>query len=139
MSGARVWQAGGVVALLAAAAAFPLVFTNGLVTTIGVDTMIFAAAAAAWNIFSGYSGYISLGHAVFFGVGAYTVGIAARDWHLTGTAVFGLLALAAATASVVAVPFGLLALRVRRHTFVVITIVTLRKSAFLPLLSVNVP
>lgn len=122
MSGARVWQAGGVVALLAAAAAFPLVFTNGLVTTIGVDTMIFVAAAAAWNIFSGYSGYISLGHAVFFGVGAYTVGIAARDWHLTGTAVFGLLALAAATAAAVAVPFGLLALRVRRHTFVVITI-----------------
>ena len=29
---------------------------------------------SAWNIFSGYSGYISLGHAVFFGTGAYTVG-----------------------------------------------------------------
>ena len=101
---------------------FPLVFTNALVTTIAVDTLIFVGAAAAWNIFSGYSGYISLGNAVFFGCGAYTVGIAARDWKVTGTAVFALLPLAAVVATVVAVPFGLVALRVRRHTFVVVTI-----------------
>jgi branched-chain amino acid transport system permease protein len=119
---AAAWRASGALAALAALAAFPLVFTNGLVTTIGVDTMIFVAAAAAWNIFSGYSGYISLGHAVFFGSGAYTVAIAARDWQLTGDAVFWLLPLAGAVAAVIAVPFGLLALRVRRHTFVVVTI-----------------
>jgi branched-chain amino acid transport system permease protein len=119
---ATAWRGGGALVLLAAIALFPLVFTNALVTTIGVDTLIFLAAAAAWNIFSGYSGYISLGHAVFFGSGAYTVGIAARDWQLTGTTVFALLPLAAVVAAVIAVPFGLVALRVRRHTFVVVTI-----------------
>jgi branched-chain amino acid transport system permease protein len=119
---ATVWRAGGLLALLAAVAVFPLVFTNALVTTIAVDTLIFVGAAAAWNIFSGYSGYISLGNAVFFGCGAYTVGIAARDWQVTGIAVFALLPLAAVVATVVAVPFGLVALRVRRHTFVVVTI-----------------
>jgi branched-chain amino acid transport system permease protein len=119
---AAAWRGGGILALLAALALFPLVFTNPFVTTIGVDTMIFVVAASAWNIFSGYSGYISLGHAVFFGTGAYTVGIAARDWNLTGTTVFWLLPLAAVVAAVIAVPFGLLALRVRRHTFVVVTI-----------------
>jgi branched-chain amino acid transport system permease protein len=117
-----VGQAGLAVAVLAALLIFPLVFSNALVTTIGVDTMIFAAAAAAWNIFSGYSGYISLGHAVFFGTGAYTVAIAAQDWHLTGDAMFTLLPLAAGTAAAAAVPFGIVALRVRRHTFVVVTI-----------------
>ena len=122
LRGATVWRAGGLLALLAAVAIFPLVFTNALVTTIAVDTLIFVGAAAAWNIFSGYSGYISLGNAVFFGCGAYTVGIAARDWKITGTAVFALLPLAAVVATVVAVPFGLVALRVRRHTFVVVTI-----------------
>jgi branched-chain amino acid transport system permease protein len=116
------WQAGIAVIALVVLAVFPLVFTNALVTTIGVDAIIFVAAAAAWNIFSGYSGYISLGHAVFFGTGAYTVAIAARDWHLTGDAVFALLPLAAVMAAAVAVPFGLVALRVRRHTFVVVTI-----------------
>jgi branched-chain amino acid transport system permease protein len=122
VSQATAWRSGGILLLLAAVAVFPLVFTNALVTTIGVDTVIFVAAAAAWNIFSGYSGYISLGHAVFFGCGAYTVGIAARDWQLTGNAVFALLPLAAVAAAVIAVPFGLVALRVRRHTFVVVTI-----------------
>jgi branched-chain amino acid transport system permease protein len=116
------WRAAGILVIAAALAVFPLVFTNGLVDTIGVDAVIFVSAAAAWNIFSGYSGYISLGHAVFFGTGAYTVAIGARDWHLAGDAVFALLPLAAAVAALIAVPLGLVALRVRRHTFVVVTI-----------------
>jgi branched-chain amino acid transport system permease protein len=116
------WQACGALGAAAALAVFPLLFTNGLVTTIAVDTMIFVGAASAWNIFSGYSGYLSLGHAVFFGCGAYTVAIAARDWQLTGDTVFWLLPLAGVVAAAIAVPFGLLALRVRRHTFVVVTI-----------------
>jgi branched-chain amino acid transport system permease protein len=116
------WRGGGTLAVLAVLAIFPLVLQNATVTTIAVDTLIFAAAAVAWNIFSGYSGYISLGHAVFFGTGAYTVGIAARAWQLTGDTVFALLPLAAGVAAVLAVPLGLIGLRVRRHTFVVITI-----------------
>ncbi len=116
------WRPAGIAVACAALAVFPLVFTNPLVTEVGVYTLIFMAAATGWNIFSGYSGYISLGHAVFFGSGAYFVGIAAKDWHLSGSIVFALLPVAAAVAAVIAVPFGLIALRVRRHTFVVITI-----------------
>jgi branched-chain amino acid transport system permease protein len=115
---------GGIAAavLLVLAVIFPLVITNPVATQIGVDTMLFVAATVAWNLFSGFTGYISLGHAVFFGTGAYVVGIAAQDWHITGDMEFALLPLAALAAGVVAVPFGLIALRVRRHTFVVITI-----------------
>jgi branched-chain amino acid transport system permease protein len=112
----------GLVILAAAAVLFPLVFTNPVVTNYGVFTLIFVTAASAWNVFSGFSGYISLGQAVFFGSGAYAVGIAARDWHITGVAVFWLFPLAAGVGAVIAVPFGLVALRVRRHTFIVITI-----------------
>jgi branched-chain amino acid transport system permease protein len=110
------------VAVVAVLAVFPLAVTNATVTTIAVDTLVFAVAAVAWNIFSGYCGYISLGHAVFFGTGAYTVGIAARAWHLDGDTVFALLPLAGGVAAAFSVPLGLIALRVRRHTFVVITI-----------------
>src|SRR5262252_3597013 len=108
--------------LLLAGLIFPLVITNETATQIAVDTLLYVAAAVAWNLFSGFTGYISLGHAVFFGTGAYTVGIAAQDWHVTGDLEFALLPLAALAAGVVAVPFGLIALRVRRHTFVVVTI-----------------
>jgi branched-chain amino acid transport system permease protein len=102
---------------------FPLVFTNPTVTSFGVLTLIYVTAAVSWNAFSGFTGYIALGHAVFFGVGAYTVALMAKDLRVAGGyTVFALLLPAAAAAGVVAVPFGLIALRTRRHTFVVITI-----------------
>jgi branched-chain amino acid transport system permease protein len=119
LTGLRV---AGLVVLLAGALAFPLIFSNPTYTNYGVYTLIFVTVASAWNIFSGFSGYISLGHAVFFGSGAYALGIAARDWHVTGIGVFALLPLSAAVGALIAVPFGLIALRVRRHTFIVITI-----------------
>ncbi len=115
-------RSAGLVVLLAALAVFPLVFTNAAITNYGVLTLIFVAAAAGWNIFSGYSGYISLGHAVFFGTGAYFTGVATNDWHLQGSDVFALLPLTGLVGAILAVPFGIVALRVRRHTFVVVTI-----------------
>ena len=118
----RWLKTGGLVAVLAVAAAFPALFPSPVATNYAVLAMIFAAVASAWNVFSGFSGYISLGHAVFFGSGAYALGIAARDWHVTGIGVFGLLPLSALVGALIAVPFGLVALRVRRHTFIVITI-----------------
>jgi branched-chain amino acid transport system permease protein len=122
LSRQRVAATLGLLVLAVAAITFPLVFSSPVVTNYAVYALIFVAVVSAWNLFSGFSGYISLGQAVFFGSGAYAVGIAARDWHVTGTGVFALLPLAAAVGAVIAVPFGLVALRVRRHTFIVITI-----------------
>jgi branched-chain amino acid transport system permease protein len=118
----RAAQAAGLLALVAVAAVFPLVFTNPIVSTYGVTTLIFVAVASAWNLFSGFSGYLSLGHAVFYGTGAYFLAVAAKDWNLTAGAIFWLVPLSGLAAAIIAVPVGLVALRVRRHTFVVITI-----------------
>jgi branched-chain amino acid transport system permease protein len=112
----------GVAALIAAAALFPAAFPNPTATNFGVITLVFVAVVSAWNMFSGYSGYLSLGHAVFYGTGAYFLVVAAKDWNLAGSTIFWLVPLAGAVAAVIAVPVGLVALRVRRHTFVVITI-----------------
>jgi branched-chain amino acid transport system permease protein len=102
---------------------FPLVFTDPATTSIAVFTLIFMVATTSWNIFSGYSGYLALGHAVFFGSGGYAVALAARDWHVPGGwSVFALLPFAGLIAAAIAIPFGLIALRTRRHTFVVVTI-----------------
>ena len=110
------------VLLAVVAIVFPVVFSSPVVTNYAVYALIFVAVVTAWNMFSGFSGYISLGQAVFFGSGAYAVGIAAKAWHINGVGVFALLPLAAAVGAVIAVPFGLIALRVRRHTFIVVTI-----------------
>jgi len=118
----RMSAVAGVAVAAAIAAVYPLVITNPTATNFGVVTLIFVTVASAWNIFSGYSGYLSLGHAVFYGTGAYFLCVAAKDWHLSGAAVFWLVPLGGVAAAVIAVPLGLVALRVRRHTFVVITI-----------------
>ena len=55
--------------------AIPFGFTQPWVQNLFIFTLMYAALASAWNIIGGYSGYISLGHAAFFGVGAYAVGI----------------------------------------------------------------
>jgi len=102
---------------------FPLVVTDPSTTSIAVFALVFMVAASAWNMFSGYSGYLALGHAVFFGCGGYAVALAARDWHVAGGwAVFGLLPFGGLVAGLIAIPVGLIALRTRRHTFVVVTI-----------------
>lgn len=113
----------GVVASLAVLLAFPVAFSNPTTTTIGLFVVIFMVAATAWNAFAGLSGYIALGHAVFFGSGAYALAIAAEKLHLNGGwNVFELVPFAGLVAGLIAIPFGLIALRTRRHTFVVITI-----------------
>ncbi|HEX8729529.1 MAG TPA: branched-chain amino acid ABC transporter permease [Ktedonobacterales bacterium] len=108
---------------LAVVIAFPLVISNPAITTVAFFTLVFAAAGSAWNIFCGYTGYIALGHAVFFGTGCYALTIICARWHIAGGwAPFEFVPLAGLIAAVVAVPVGLVALRTRRHTFVVITI-----------------
>ncbi len=44
---------------------------------------IWAVMGLSWNLFSGYGGLTSFGHASFFGVGAYTVTLALVYWSLT--------------------------------------------------------
>ncbi|MGH9067831.1 MAG: branched-chain amino acid ABC transporter permease [Acidimicrobiales bacterium] len=118
-----VSRGAGLAAALVIAIGFPWVFSNPTVTSIAIITLVYMASATAWNSFGGYTGYIPLGHAVFFGCGAYTLALLAEVWHMKGGyAVFALLPLGAVVAAVVAVPFGWVALRTRRHTFVVITI-----------------
>ncbi len=121
MRSPALWRAAGLVVLLAVAAVIPLA-KNVTVTHVGVFVLLYVGSAVAWNIFSGFTGYISLGAAVFFGTGVYTVALISKHLNLVGGVVFALYPLAGLMAAVVAVPFGLIALRVRRHTFVVVTI-----------------
>ncbi|GAC1456764.1 MAG: branched-chain amino acid ABC transporter permease [Ktedonobacteraceae bacterium] len=113
----------GLALVLVLAIIFPLIFPNPAVTTIAVFTLIFAAATTGWNIFSGYTGYVSLGHAAYFGLGGYAMAIMCQNWKVPGGYLpFLLVPLAGLAAAIFAIPLGWIALRVRRHTFVVITI-----------------
>ena len=123
--------------LLVVAAVFPWLLADPTAVSIGVFTLLFVSAATAWNIFSGYTGYMSLGHGVFFGVGAYTLALLCNDWHIQGGYLpFLLLPLGGLVACLFALPIGWVALHTRRHTFVVITLSTL---FLFQLLAYNLP
>ena len=54
------------------AALVPLFVKDVYVQNIMVLTLMYAALSQSWNILGGYCGQISLGHALYFGLGAYT-------------------------------------------------------------------
>jgi branched-chain amino acid transport system permease protein len=74
--------AGGLV-VLAALIAFPLAFTQPFPRHVMITIFLYAMLAQAWNILAGYCGQISLGHAVFFGTGAYTSSVLVRSLDLS--------------------------------------------------------
>jgi branched-chain amino acid transport system permease protein len=59
------------VLLAAALLIYPLVFSGAFYLDVGVTFLLAAISASAWNIVGGYAGQVSVGHAMFFGLGAY--------------------------------------------------------------------
>ncbi len=102
---------------------FPFLTGDPSASSVAVEILLLTGVAVAWNIFSGYTGYISLGHATYYGLGAYVLALASQDWHIPGTyGLFFLLPLAGLVAGIFAIPLGWIALHTRRYTFMVITI-----------------
>jgi branched-chain amino acid transport system permease protein len=81
--------------------------------------LMWGATGSAWNIAGGYAGQVSLGHSVFFGVGAYAAALGATKWHLSPW--LGLL-VGAAIATIVGFVIGYLSNRLRGPYFVLATI-----------------
>lgn len=73
---------GGVIVIVLAAAAlvFPAIFTLPYHRDLAIRVLLYAMLAQAWNILAGYCGQVSLGHAVFFGTGAYTSSALQMHW-----------------------------------------------------------
>lgn len=71
---------------------------------------IYVIAVQGLNILIGYTGQISLGHAAFMAVGAYSAAFMAREW---GFSFWAALPLAALFTGVVGLIFGLPSLRVK--------------------------
>lgn len=105
--------------LLLAVLAFPLVFARPFPRHVMIMIFLYGALATAWNILAGYCGQISLGHAVYFGIGAYTSTFLVREAALTPW--LGML-VGAALAVVVSQAIGYPVFRLRGHYFAIATI-----------------
>ena len=85
----------------------------------GINMLIMATLAQGWNIIGGYTGYSSFGNSVFFGLGAYGVGIAMAQFEQPFWIGLGLGLLLAVF---FALAIGLPVLRLKGHYFAIATL-----------------
>ena len=82
-----------------------------------LDVLMWVALAESWIILSGYTGYISLGHSAFYGLGAYLMAMTVGDLP------YGMLVIMAGLFSAAfAFAIGLPFLRIRGPYFVILTL-----------------
>lgn len=110
----------GAAVLLVAVALLPRVVTDVYLLNILVLTLLFAAASQAWNILGGYCGQISLGHALYFGVGAYATSVLYVNYGVLPW--FGMLA-GGVLSALLALALGAMTFRLGGHYFTIATIV----------------
>ncbi len=80
----------GALAIFAAAALMPLAVRDAYLLDSVILILLWGALSAAWNVAGGYAGQVSIGHASFFGIGAYAAALAGTRWNASPW--FGLLA-----------------------------------------------
>ncbi len=111
------------IALLAALAValllFPAVFTKPYPRDVMIKIFLYGLLAQAWNLLGGYCGQISLGNAVFFGIGAYASSVLGLWWGLSPW--LGMLA-GMTLAVCVSQAIGFPCFRLRGHYFAIATI-----------------
>jgi branched-chain amino acid transport system permease protein len=103
------------------ALAFYVAFPNHL--GFGTDLLITILFALSLDLALGYAGIVTLGHAAFFGAGAYTVGMLAHH-GIWAEPITGLL-LAGAVAALVGLGSGLVLLRTTGLTLLMLTLCTM--------------
>ena len=109
----------GLLVLAAVVLAFPSLAPDPFILSVGVVIMSYAVLATSWNFVGGFTGYISLGHASYSGLGAY--GTALLVIH-TGINPWVAMLLGGLGVAVLAVPIGIASLRVRGASFVIVSI-----------------
>jgi len=111
---------------VAVLACFPFVVHQHWILNIAVFTLMYAGLASAWNLVGGYAGYPSLGHAAFFGAGAYVEAIYFQHHSIgSGYLPFVLLPVVGLVVMVASVPVAWIAMRTRSDVFAIVTITLL--------------
>lgn len=105
--------------LLISLIVLPLLVKHAYFMHVMIMIFMYAIVAEAWNILGGYTGQISLGNAMFFGVGAYTSSVLLINFGVNpwiGMILGGICAI------ILAILIGFPVFRLRSHYFVIATL-----------------
>lgn len=107
-------------AVFALIAFIPRVLSDVYFMNILILTLLFAALSQSWNILGGYCGQVSLGHALYFGIGAYATSILFVKF---GIVAWGGMFAGGILSALVALALGYPCFRLKGHYFSIATIV----------------
>lgn len=105
--------------ILIAALIFPLLTENQYILHIFSSVFIFSIGVYGLNLIGGYTGQLSLAHAGFFGIGAYSVGVLTVKLGFNSWVA---LLLGIIITSFIGFLIGLIALRTKEHFFAIYTL-----------------
>jgi branched-chain amino acid transport system permease protein len=111
------WLALAILAVLLLA--FPRLFTQPFLQRTMILILLWSVLGLAWNVIGGYAGQVSLGHAIFFGLGAYTSTLMLTKWGISPW--IGMIVGAVVAAGVSAI-IGWPSFRLAGHYFAIATI-----------------
>lgn len=97
----------------------PLHISRDVLVQFGINALLLATLAQSWNILGGFTGYVSFGNSVFYGLGTYGTAIAMVQFNQS----FGLgLGIGAVLAMLCALLVGVPILRLRGPYFAIATL-----------------
>jgi branched-chain amino acid transport system permease protein len=105
--------------LFALGAVMPLVLKQYHLNML-TEIIVFALYAVSYNLLLGYAGLLSFGHAMFFGMGAFTVAVSLI--HIPGLSMWGAIGLSLAMTTAVGFVAGGLLLRHKGSYFALLTL-----------------
>ena len=108
------------IVIFAVIALVPRFVSDVYMMNVLILTLLFAALSQSWNLLGGYCGQVSLGHALYFGIGAYATSILYVKFGITPWG--GLLA-GGVIAALIALALGYPCFRLKGHYFSIATIV----------------
>ncbi|MDH5364080.1 MAG: branched-chain amino acid ABC transporter permease [Dehalococcoidia bacterium] len=105
--------------LLIVLSLIPVFIKSPYILSIAITVLLYAFSGNAWNIAGGYCGQLSLGHAAYFGLGAYTSTMLFLKF---GVSPWGGMIVGAVIVGVVAAILGYPSLRLKGPYFIFFTI-----------------
>ena len=116
------YRPAAIVILIVMLAAFPCIEPEVYYLSFMFSVFMYVILASSWNFIGGYAGYLSFGHAAFFGIGAFATAKAASMFKLTPLLTMLASIPAGALAALVALIVGYPCLKIRGPYFSIVTI-----------------
>jgi branched-chain amino acid transport system permease protein len=116
------WKHLSFVLMLAVLVLLPFVNDSRTLIILLTQIFIFGILAMSYDILLGYTGIVSFGHAMFFGIGAYTTAVMLKQVDTTLSIFLLSIVIGMFVAGIVSFLVGLLTLRLKSHFFAMLTL-----------------